>query len=143
MKPTSRRRSLLLDTDVLINILKRIRGYSWLPYHHSFTLYYVSVSKKELYGKRGLSKAEANAIAKILGGMRCINIDDRILKYYNALLKKYSHHGLLKADALIAATAWAKNLPLVTGNASDFAFYQGNNNHLARRTYWENLEGLN
>ena len=124
MKPTSRRRSLLLDTDVLINILKHIRGYSSLPYHHSFTLYYASVSKKELYTKRGLSKAEANAIAKMLGGMRCINIDERILKCYDAFLKKYRHHGLFKADALIAATAWAKKLPLVTGNASDFAFIE-------------------
>jgi hypothetical protein len=31
---------------------------------------------------------------------------------------------LLKADALIAATAWAKDLILVTGNVSDFSFIE-------------------
>lgn len=75
-----------------------------------------------MYAKRGLTKAEANAIVKLLGQMRPINLDDRILKCYDTLLKKYHRKGVLKADALIAATAWAKNLPLLTGNVSDFEF---------------------
>jgi len=54
--------------------------------------------------------------------MRPINLDDRILECYDALLKKYRHRDILKADAFIAATAWAKNLPLVTRNVSDFEF---------------------
>ena len=124
MRLGSARGRFLLDTDVLINILRHIPGYSSLPYQQSFIFYYASISKKELYSKRGLKKSEAQAIAKLLTRMRQVNLDDRILECYDILLSKYRPRGLFKADALTAATAWAKDLRLVTSNISDFAFIE-------------------
>jgi len=117
-------KGLLLDTDVLINILKYIPGYPSLIHQSSLPLYYASISKKELYSKRGLMRSEAIAITKLLGKMRKVEPDHRILKHFDFLLRKYRHRGLLKADALIAATALAKRLTLLTGNVSDFSFIE-------------------
>lgn len=117
-------KGLLLDTDVLINTLKHIPGYASLFHPHSRRLYYASTSKKELYGKRGLTRSEAIAIAELLTKMRKVDLDSSILRRYDSLLRKYHHHCLLKADALIAATAWAKGLILITGNVTDFSFIE-------------------
>lgn len=117
-------KGLLLDTDVLINILKHIPGYSSFLHWRSIRLFYALTSKKELYSKRGLRRSEAIAIAKLLTKMRKIDLDALILRRYDSLLRKYRHRGLLKADALIAATAWAKDIILVTGNVSDFSFIE-------------------
>lgn len=118
------KKGLLLDTDVLINILKHIPGYSSLSRLHSRRLYYASTSKKELYGKQGLTRSEAIAIAELLTKMRKVDLDRSILRRYDSLLRKYHHRRLLKADALIAATAWAKGLILITGNVTDFSFVE-------------------
>jgi predicted nucleic acid-binding protein len=115
-------KGLLLDTDVLINILKHIPGYASLFHPQSRRLYYASTSKKELYGKHGLTRSEAIAIAELLAKMRKVDPDRSILRRYDSLLRKYHHRRLLKADALIAATAWAKGLILITGNVTDFSF---------------------
>lgn len=120
--PTTK--GLLLDTDVLINILKHIPGYASLSRLHSHRLYYASTSKKELYGKQGLTRSEAIAIAELLTKMRKVDLDRSILRRYDSLLRKYHHRRLLKADALIAATAWAKGLILITGNMTDFSFIE-------------------
>ena len=122
--PLPTQKGLLLDTDVLINILKHISGYSSFLRRRSIRFYYAMTSKKELYNKRGLTRSEAIAIAGLLTKMRKIDLDIPILTRYDSLLRKYRHHGLLKADALIAATAWAKDLILVTGNGSDFSFIE-------------------
>ena len=120
--PTTK--GLLLDTDVLINILKHIPGYSSLFRLQSRRLYYASTSKKELYGKQGLTRSEAIAIAELLTKMRKVDLDRSILRRYDSLLRKYHHRRLLKADALIAATAWAKGLILITDNVTDFSFVE-------------------
>lgn len=127
MKPGPRERAplpvqkgLLLDTDVLINILKHIPGYSSLLDLRLHRFYYTWISKKELYSKRGLTRSEA--IAELLTRMRKVDLDRVILTRYDTLLRKYRYRGLLKADALIAATTWAKHLTLVTDNVTDFSF---------------------
>lgn len=122
--PLSDKRGLLLDTDVLINILRHIPGYSSLLHPRSRRLYYASISRKELYSKRGLTRAEAVAIAELLSKMRKVDLNNSILTHYDTLLRKYRQRRLLKADALIAATAWAKNFTLVTGNTTDFSFIE-------------------
>ncbi|MBI3596533.1 MAG: PIN domain-containing protein [Nitrospirae bacterium] len=117
-------KGLLLDTDVLINILKHIPGYASLFHRQSRRLYYASISKKELYGKHGLTRSEAIAIAELLTKIRKVDLDRSILRRYDSLLRRYHHRRLLKADALIAATAWAKGLILITGNVTDFSFIE-------------------
>lgn len=124
MRRQGQPRGFLLDTDVLINLLKHAPGYRLLSHRYPPALYYASISKKELYGKRGLSGAEAKAIAALLQTLRQVNLDARILECFDTLLRNYHSCGLLKADALIAATAWAKGLMLVTGNVQDFHFIE-------------------
>lgn len=120
MRRKTRKKGFLLDTDVLINLLKHAPGYRPLSHRQSPALHYASISKKELFGKRGLTGAEARAIAALLKKLRQVNLDARILECFDTLLRNYRFRGLLKADALIAATAWAKGLILVTGNVQDF-----------------------
>jgi len=122
--PLPAKKGLLLDTDVLINILKYIPGYSSLLDLRPHRLYYASVCKKELYSKRGLTRSEAIAIAELLTRIRKVDLDRAILTRYDTLLRKYRYRGLLKADALIAATAWSKHLTLVTDNGIDFLFIE-------------------
>lgn len=51
-----------------------------------------------------------------------VPVDDAIAERYWLLLKKYESQGLRQADAIIAATAWQRGLPLVTRNQKHFRF---------------------
>jgi predicted nucleic acid-binding protein len=56
----------------------------------------------------------------MLGNLRQINPDPTVTSAYTKLLNRYPdlrHH---LADSLIAASAWAKNMPLVTTNVRHF-----------------------
>jgi predicted nucleic acid-binding protein len=72
--------------------------------------------------KPGLRKAERQQIETLLGRFRIISVDDSIAEKYWLLLKKYESQGLCQADAIIAATAWQKNFPLLTRNQKHFRF---------------------
>jgi predicted nucleic acid-binding protein len=58
----------------------------------------------------------------LLGRLRIIPVDAGIAEKYWLLLKKYQSQGLRQADAIVAATAWQKNLPLLTRNQKHFRF---------------------
>jgi predicted nucleic acid-binding protein len=51
---------------------------------------------------------------------------DIFIDYLNSaqfyLLAKYANHGLRKGDALVAATAWSRTLPLLTRNIRHYRF---------------------
>lgn len=49
-------------------------------------------------------------------------VDDAIAEKYWILLKKYEPQGLRQADAIIAATAWQVDAPLLTRNQKHFRF---------------------
>jgi predicted nucleic acid-binding protein len=51
-----------------------------------------------------------------------VAVDDGIAEKYWQLLKKYEALGLRQADAVIAATAWQRSLPLLTRNQKHFHF---------------------
>lgn len=51
-----------------------------------------------------------------------ISVDDAIAEKYWKFIKKYESQGLRQADAIVAATAWQKNLPLLTRNQKHFRF---------------------
>ena len=53
--------------------------------------------------------------------LKVLKIDENINKKYMLLIKKYGRRDLI-VDYLIAATAWAKNLPLLTRNRRHFEF---------------------
>ena len=114
--------SFLLDTDLMIDWLK---GESWakvLIWDSDLRLYCSNVSRKELFAKRGLSDSERQRIIRLLQLVRVITVDSTIAAAASELLQKYKHRPLRVDDALIAATAWVKHLPLITRNRKHYEF---------------------
>lgn len=114
--------SFLADTDIFIDYLngvERMREILDSPRHK---VYYSPVTKKELLAKRGLTSTERGRIRMLLLKHRLIPIDERVAERFSCLLAKYADHGLRKADALVAATAWSRTLPLLTRNTKHYRF---------------------
>jgi predicted nucleic acid-binding protein len=114
--------SFLADTDIFIDYLNGIERMRWLLDSPRNRVYYSAVTKKELLSKRGLSSMERHRIWLLLLKHRLIPLDVKIAESFSYLLKKYSRHGLRKADALVAATAWSRHLPLLTRNTKHYRF---------------------
>jgi len=114
--------ALLIDTDILIDYLKGIQPACALLDASQFDLYYSSWTRKELLAKAGLTDSERRDIEVLLARFRIVPVDDAIAGRYWLLLKKYESQGLRQADAIIAATAWQRGLPLLTRNQKHFRF---------------------
>lgn len=114
--------ALLIDTDILIDYLKGIQPARALLDSTHFDLYYSSWTRKELLAKSGLRDRERREIEDLLARFRMAPVDDGVAEKYWTLLKKYESRGLRQADAIIAATAWQRNLPLLTRNQKHFRF---------------------
>ncbi|HKO96877.1 MAG TPA: PIN domain-containing protein [Pyrinomonadaceae bacterium] len=82
-------------------------------------IYYSRVTRKELL-RSPISDAERRQISLMLGSLRQINPDKTVTDAYTELLHRYPNLRHHLADALIAASAWAKSLPLVTINLRHF-----------------------
>jgi tRNA(fMet)-specific endonuclease VapC len=108
---------LLVDTDIIIDYLKGVKPARSLFNSNDIDIYCSILSKKELFSKRGLRNSERKKITKLISGLK---IDDGINQKYSLLINKYGERQNLIADYLIAATAWAKNLPLLTRNIKHF-----------------------
>ena len=121
-----RPRGHLLDTNVLIGILKRWSGLQGLLDPGFRPLYCASLSRRELFQKQGLSTAERWAIHRLLSDLRILYPDPAILDRFDRLRAKYAARTQpsWQGDALVAATAWAKELPLVTLNVGHFRFVE-------------------
>ena len=114
--------ALLIDTDIFIDYLKSIQPAGALLDSSQFDIYYSSWTRKELLAKPGLRELERQEIEVLLARFRMISVDDAIAEKYWVLLKKYESQGLHQADAIVSATAWEKNLPLLTRNQRHFRF---------------------
>ena len=68
----------------------------------------------------GLSDSERKKIVGLLSKIKVLKIDNDINKKYSSLIVKYSERQESIVDYIIAATAWAKNLPLLTRNRKHF-----------------------
>lgn len=113
---------LLIDTDIVIDYLNT--GILRTIFEdRGFEVYYSVVTKKELLSKPGLKETERQAVLFTLQRHRIIPLDDRITGRYSDLRRRYP--SLEKEDALIAATALVKKLPLVTRNVKHYKNIQG------------------
>ncbi len=72
------------------------------------------------------NKLEVSRIEKALKTFPLVHFDKAVSNRTIELIRTYSKsHGLLLADAIIAATCVEKELKLVTFNAKDFRFIKG------------------
>ena len=117
---SSRLPSYLVDTDVFI---------LWQHHHqvaHKFfrrppgLIYYSKQTRKELLHPF-LSGRGRRRIIRFVKRFRRVNSDEKIASAFSDLLSRYPYLGYHLGDALIAATAWVKDLTLVTGNVRHFA----------------------
>ena len=113
---------LLVDTDILIDYFNSGR-YSRLLHAPRTTVYYSVVSRKELLTKPGLKDAERRAILEALRRFRLIPVTRGIAARYARVRAQAPR--IEREDALIAATAIEKRLPLMTRNWRHFRSVDG------------------
>jgi len=114
--------SVLVDTAIFIDYFNTGRFHSLFD-SDRFIVYYSIITKKELLAKPGLRDAERAAILTELGECRLIPLSDSIAAQYSDLRRRFP--ALTKGDALIAATALVKHLPLMTRNKRHFHMVPG------------------
>jgi len=111
---------LLIDTDIFIDALKEVKSARELFRSKDILLYCSILTRKELLSKRGLKDSERRKIMDLFLKIRVLRIDDHISRKYFELIKKYGEKQEMLIDYIIAATAWAKDLPLLTRNRKHF-----------------------
>ena len=114
--------SLLVDTDVFVDYFNTGRFHVIFD-PGRFLVYYSTITKKELLTKPGLRDSERQAIVTVLDQCRIVPLSNAITKQYSELRSLYP--SIDKADALIAATALTKRLPLLTRNRRHFKIVVG------------------
>ena len=107
----------LVDTDIFIAYLnpRSYRSYLENPLNR---IYYSAITKKELLSKPGIKASERQAILNLLRRFRLVRIDQTVANEYSRLQTNYS--SLAKGDALIAAFALVRRMPLLTQNLRHF-----------------------
>ena len=113
---------ILVDTDILIDYFNTGR-YARLLLAPRAVVYYSVVTRKELLTKRGLRDAERQAIVETLRRFRVVPITRAIAARYARV--RAEARGIDREDALIAATAMEKRLPLMTRNWRHFRRVEG------------------
>lgn len=124
-------RSILLDTDIIIEILRKnitiaeeVKGL----YRTGKLICFSPVTKAEVY--HGIRPKEEIDTSHLFSRMTCLLIDDVIGEKAGKYLKNYhKSHNLQLGDALIAATANANKAFLFTLNhkhypMKDIQFYK-------------------
>jgi hypothetical protein len=111
-----------VDTDVLIDYFNLGR-YSDLLDDPASRIYYSAVTRKELLAKVGLTDSERQAILDALRRFRLVPITEAIAARYASVRRR--SQGLEREDALVAATALEKRLPLLTRNWRHFRRVEG------------------
>ena len=115
---------LLIDTDIFIDYLKGISPAKAVFRSRDIDIYCSVLTKKELLNKPGLKDSERKRIISIFRGLKTVQINSDISLKYSDLLAKYHDSRLQPPDAIIAATAWSKKLPLLTRNRRHFSYIE-------------------
>lgn len=112
-------RRALVDTGVFILWYRSDPQARLFFRNPNIEIYYSRVTRKELL-RPPISEAERQSIVRMLATLRLINPQGAVANAYDDLLRRYPYLRDHLADALIAASACAKNLPLVTTNVRHF-----------------------
>ena len=118
---------IIIDTDILIDAGRKAgEAIACLEsVEQQATLGVSIVTQMELMvGCR--NKAEFRKLERFLGRFAVVSLNEAIADTAVALLRRYRlSHGLLIADAFIAATALTVEVSLVTKNQRDYRFIEG------------------
>ena len=113
---------ILIDTDILIDYF-RIGQHAAVLDDPRKRIYYSVVTRKELLAKEGLKDSERRAIIDTLNRFRLVPVP-RAIAARHAAVRRLSPT-IEREDALIAATAIEKRLPLMTRNWRHFSQVPG------------------
>lgn len=113
--------NILIDTDIFIDYFNHQLFRDFFE-SGRFQVFYSIVTKKELLAKEGLTSSEVKEIRAFLKKARLVSFNATILEKYSELRKNYPQ--IEKEDCLIAATAIAKKIPLVTRNYKHYKFFK-------------------
>jgi predicted nucleic acid-binding protein len=120
---------ILVDTDILIDAGRKVAEAvdSLEQMVQQATLGVSMITQMELMvGYR--NKRELRVLERFLRRFSIITVNEAIADTGIALLRRYRlSHGLLIADAFIAATALTVDCPLVTKNQRDYRFIEALN----------------
>jgi predicted nucleic acid-binding protein len=114
--------SFVVDTDIFIDYLNGFERMREILDSPLYRVYFAAITRKELLAKPRLSSTERRRVERLLLKHRLIPVDENIAENFSSLLHKYSRQGLRNGDALVAATAWSRNLPLFTRNVKHYRF---------------------
>ncbi|MBX3293291.1 MAG: type II toxin-antitoxin system VapC family toxin [Acidobacteria bacterium] len=118
---------IIVDSDILILVSRNDpTAISFLDDLEQSHIVAISVVTAIELVIGSLNRSDQAAITKFLRRYQHIHIGEDISESALRLVERYSlSHGLLMADALIAATAMENDLELITRNKKDFRFIDG------------------
>ena len=116
-----------VDTDILIDFYRKQQpAIDFLDHYYSMneTLAISSITQMELYiGCR--NKRELTETVKFLKQYKMVHFSGSVSRKTVELIREYNlSHGLLIADAIIAATVLTSEGELFSKNANDFMFIE-------------------
>ena len=118
-----KKRLILCDTDVLINLFRRDQDVEAVFEQYNENRFVISsITAAEIYFD--MKRKEARKTKELLGRFNMIYIDKAICQRMLDILHKHMNR-LSIADALIAATAQEYGFELYTFNRKDYAFLPG------------------
>ena len=110
----------LVDTNILIYIMER-HPHPVVSQVSKFSLAVSVISEIELLGKKNIQQDEVSMVRKLLNNCKIVDLNDTIKEIAISIKQRYT---VELADAIIAATAKALDLQLVTTD-KDFKKIQG------------------
>ncbi len=114
----------MIDTDILIDVGHSIKkALACLKEYERQSILAVSIITKMELIIGCQNKSELHDTEKFLHRFRLLSLNESISSKADELLLQYRlSHGLLIADAFIAATAINWNYPLISKNQRDYRF---------------------
>jgi predicted nucleic acid-binding protein len=104
-------KEILVDTNIFLYLLK---GNDTLEEMlHGKSIYVSFITELELIGFKNITIKEEKQIEELLGECQLLSLNGSIKEKYVEVRRKYH---LKLADAIIAATAIASNIPLITSD---------------------------